>query len=89
MKRKSRKTLIQPVEEDQENTIAEENNAILKTDEDQTTPEIPENIAGFSTLNNGLKKTRDSITRRIDESFSWQVEELEELEEILITSDMG
>ncbi|NLX63385.1 MAG: signal recognition particle-docking protein FtsY [Clostridiaceae bacterium] len=93
---KQEDTLIQPVEEDQENTIAEENNADTeKTDEDQTTPEIPENIkvGFFGRLKNGLKKTRDSITRRIDEvlvSFGKVDEELfEELEEILITSDMG
>ncbi len=47
----------------------------------------------FNKLKDGLKKTRDSITLRIDQvlvSFGKVDEELfEELEEILITSDMG
>ncbi|NLG88904.1 MAG: signal recognition particle-docking protein FtsY [Clostridiaceae bacterium] len=47
----------------------------------------------FSKLKNGLKKTRDNITKRIDNllmSFGKIDEELfEELEEILITSDIG
>lgn len=56
--------------------------------------EEKKNKAGlFSRLKNGLKKTRDSITHNIDQvlaSFGKVDEELfEELEEILITSDMG
>lgn len=47
----------------------------------------------FNKLKNGLKKTRDNITKRIDGllvSFGKIDEELfEELEEILITSDIG
>jgi fused signal recognition particle receptor len=47
----------------------------------------------FDKLKDGLKKTRESITNRIDQvlvSFGKIDEELfEELEEILITSDMG
>jgi len=47
----------------------------------------------FEKLKNGLKKTRDSITQRIDQllvSMGKIDEELfEELEEILITSDVG
>lgn len=47
----------------------------------------------FDRLKDGLKKTRDSITERIDQvlvSFGKIDEELfEELEEILITSDVG
>lgn len=47
----------------------------------------------FDKLKDGLKKTRDSITHRIDQvlvSFGRVDEELfEELEEILITSDVG
>ncbi len=51
------------------------------------------NSSFFARLKNGLKKTRDSITHSIDQvlvSFGKVDEELfEELEEILITSDMG
>lgn len=47
----------------------------------------------FNKLKNGLKKTRDNITKRIDNllvSFGKIDEELfEELEQILITSDIG
>ena len=47
----------------------------------------------FDKLKNGLKKTRESIANRIDQvlvSFGKVDEELfEELEEILITSDVG
>jgi len=81
------------IEENAVNAIVEEN--IENAGEVQETSEIPENTkAGFfGRLMNGLKKTRDSITRRIDEvlvSFGKVDEELfEELEEILITSDMG
>ena len=47
----------------------------------------------FEKLKNGLKKTRESITQRVDQllvSLGKIDEELfEELEEILITSDVG
>ncbi len=53
----------------------------------------PKKPGFFEKLKDGLKKTRDSITLRIDQvlvSFGKVDEELfEELEEILITSDMG
>ncbi len=53
----------------------------------------PKKVGFFDKLKDGLKKTRDSITLRIDQvlvSFGKVDEELfEELEEILITSDMG
>ena len=47
----------------------------------------------FDKLKNGLKKTRESISKKIDQvltSLGKVDEELfEELEEILITSDVG
>lgn len=50
-------------------------------------------VGFFGKLKDGLKKTRESITHRIDQvlvSFGKVDEELfEELEEILITADMG
>ncbi len=50
-------------------------------------------VGFFGRLKDGLKKTRESITHRIDQvlvSFGKVDEELfEELEEILITADMG
>ncbi len=97
---KQEDALIESIEEIEENiienTTVEEKNADTENiDEDQTNPEASENtkVGFFGRLKNGLKKTRDSITRRIDEvlvSFGKVDEELfEELEEILITSDMG
>ena len=77
-------TLVQPIEE---NITVEED-----ADAEQITPENTK-VGFFGRLKDGLKKTRDSITHRIDEvlvSFGKIDEELfEELEEILITSDMG
>ena len=74
-------------------------NDIVETaiEEEETLGEQPatekENIGFFGRLKDGLKKTRDSITNRIDQvlvSFGKVDEELfEELEEILITSDIG
>ena len=47
----------------------------------------------FNKLKNGLKKTRDNITQRIDQMLvsMGKIDEdlFEELEEILITSDVG
>ena len=81
---KQEETLFQPADE---NIIAEEDIEI-----EQTTPEDAK-VGFFGRLKDGLKKTRDSITHRIDEvlvSFGKIDEHLfEELEEILITSDMG
>lgn len=81
---KQEETLIQPADE---NITVEED-----IDIEQTAPENAK-VGFFGRLKEGLKKTRDSITHRIDEvlvSFGKVDEELfEELEEILITSDMG
>ncbi|MCX7773822.1 MAG: signal recognition particle receptor subunit alpha, partial [Clostridia bacterium] len=63
------------------------------SDETQDKPTKEKGPGFFARLKDGLKKTRDSITHRIDQvlvSFGKIDEELfEELEEILITSDMG
>ena len=81
---KQEETIIQPAHE---NMTVEED-----IDTEQTSPENAK-VGFFGRLKEGLKKTRDSITHRIDEvlvSFGKVDEELfEELEEILITSDMG
>lgn len=74
----------------------------INVKEDEVKEEKPEmvekesekdKLGFFGRLKDGLKKTRDSITHRIDQvlvSFGKVDEELfEELEEILITSDMG
>ena len=81
---KQEETLDKPAEE----SIVDEEDVNI----DQATPENTK-VGFFGRLKDGLKKTRDSITQRIDEvlvSFGKVDEELfEELEEILITSDMG
>ncbi|HBR01892.1 MAG TPA: signal recognition particle-docking protein FtsY [Ruminiclostridium sp.] len=60
---------------------------------DENMPETGKKTGLFDRLKDGLKKTRDSITNRIDQvlvSFGKIDDELfDELEEILITSDMG
>lgn len=60
---------------------------------EEKNPEKQKKIGFFDKLRDGLKKTRDSITTRIDQvlvSFGKIDDELfEELEEILITSDIG
>jgi len=78
--------------------------AVLEENQEVKEPEVSvqeetENKQGdnkqgfFERLKNGLKKTRDSIANRIDQvlvSFGKIDEDLfEELEEVLITSDMG
>ncbi|NLB79110.1 MAG: signal recognition particle-docking protein FtsY [Clostridiaceae bacterium] len=82
--------LVQPIIENDivETAIVEEEETL----KEQTATD-KENTGFFGRLKDGLKKTRDSITNRIDQvlvSFGKVDEELfEELEEILITSDIG
>ncbi|NMA66529.1 MAG: signal recognition particle-docking protein FtsY [Clostridiaceae bacterium] len=70
----------------------EKENEIL-IEEDLEKEKLDKKPSLFDKLKSGLKKTRDSITNRIDQvlvSFGKVDEELfEELEEVLITSDMG
>ncbi len=86
-KKKAEEKLDETLQPIDESLVVEEDINI-----DQTTPENAK-MGFFGRLKDGLKKTRDSITHRIDEvlvSFGKVDEELfEELEEILITSDMG
>ena len=75
-------TLVQPIEE---NITVEED-----ADAEQITPENTK-VGFFGRLKDGLKKTRDAITHRLDEvvvSVGKLMRNFEELEEILITSDM-
>ncbi|HHW23554.1 MAG TPA: signal recognition particle-docking protein FtsY [Clostridiaceae bacterium] len=83
-------------EPEPEDIKADQTTANNETEEisDQPEPAPDKPKAGFfGRLKEGLKKTRESITHRIDQvlvSFGKVDEELfEELEEILITSDMG
>ncbi len=74
----------------------EENTENIETNLEQKEQEIQETkekSSFFSKLKNGLSKTRQGITERIDTLFKSHVkideDLLEELEEILITSDIG
>jgi fused signal recognition particle receptor len=88
---KQDETLIQ--NEDISEIVEEIVEETFETEDAQAVQESPEKIGFFDRLKDGLKKTRDSITHRIDQvlvSFGKVDEELfEELEEILITSDIG
>jgi len=72
----------------------EKDELIEKTDDDQThEPEKSERKGFFGRLRTGLKKTRDILTTDIDDLFlgKRQIDDdmLEDLEELLITSDLG
>jgi len=75
-----------PLSNEEIETFSEE-----QAEEPEEKPEKKQNL--FERLKSGLKKTRDSITTKIDQiltSFGKVDEELfEELEEVLITSDIG
>lgn len=75
-----------PLSNEEIETFSEE-----QAEEPEEKPEKKPNL--FERLKRGLKKTRDSITTKIDQiltSFGKVDEELfEELEEVLITSDIG
>ena len=85
------------IEEDQECNSHTYNEVDLTNDLNVDNSDIlqtkPKKPGFFDKLKDGLKKTRDSITLRIDQvlvSFGKVDEELfDELEEILITSDIG
>jgi fused signal recognition particle receptor len=82
------KELEKELEMEPEIPLAEENQPL-----EEIAPEKQKKPGFFDRLKDGLQKTRNSITNRIDQvlaSFGKVDEELfEELEEILITSDMG
>lgn len=76
-----------------EMSLEEEQSAQEEPIMEEKAPAKPKKPGFFDRLRDGLQKTRNSITLRIDQvlaSFGKVDEELfEELEEILITSDMG
>lgn len=86
--------LVEDIIEEAEDFI-EDTAEDIEEEDIYTEEETPENtkVGFFGRLKDGLKKTRDSITHKIDQvlvSFGKVDEELfEELEEVLITSDMG
>lgn len=65
----------------------------IASPEVKTKPVIPEPVGLMERLKNGLNKTRRSLTGRLETAFSEKqavdADVLEEIEEILITSDVG
>lgn len=84
---------IDTLEQKDQTEVGTEDSEVIEAIEEEQATEEKTPTGFFARLKSGLKKTRDSITRSIDQvlvSFGKVDEELfEELEETLITSDMG